>query len=98
MKLARRRSRKLLTQPSSGRINHDHPVVIFDNASISSAASIRLLTIKDVALLLRISSTSVRRLQLARRLPFFKVGGSIRFLESDIAEYLGKGRVDAIDQ
>jgi excisionase family DNA binding protein len=92
------RRRNLSNQPKWGTITDDHPVAIFDNTSIDSAQSIHLLTINDVAKALRVSSTSIRRLQLSRRLPFVKVGGSVRFLQSDIAEYLSKGRVDAIDQ
>jgi len=98
MNSPKRQRKEFSNQPSSGRIAHDHPVVIFDNASIGSTASIRLLTIKDVAKVLTVSATSVRRLQFSRRLPFMKVGGAIRFLQSDIVEYLRKRRVDAIDQ
>ena len=57
---------------------------------------IELLTIKDVAGLLKVSVASVRRLQQGRHLPFIKVGGSVRFAKSDIIEYLKKQRVVAI--
>ena len=59
-------------------------------------STVELLTIKDVAKLLKVSQTSVRRLQQGRHLPFIKVGGSIRFAKTDIFEYLKKGRVEAI--
>ena len=58
--------------------------------------TIELLTIKDVAELLKVSQTSVRRLQQGRHLPFFKVGGSVRFAKTDILEYLKNRRVEAI--
>ena len=58
--------------------------------------TIELLTITDVAKLLKISQTSVRRLQQGRHLPFTKVGGSIRFAKDDILDYLKKGRVEAL--
>ena len=61
-------------------------------------AMIELLTIKEVAGLLKISQTSVRRLQQGRHLPFIKVGGSVRFAESDIINYLKKQRIDSIDR
>jgi excisionase family DNA binding protein len=93
-----RRRSSFSNQPHSGRITDDHPVEILDNTSIDSAQPIHLLTINDVAKALRLSSTSVRRLQLSRRLAFVKVGGGVRFLQSDITAYLKKGRVDAIDQ
>jgi len=46
--------------------------------------------------LLKVSPTSVRRLQQGRHLPFIKVGGSVRFAKDDIVAYLKKGRVEAI--
>ncbi|HEY4498574.1 MAG TPA: helix-turn-helix domain-containing protein [Candidatus Paceibacterota bacterium] len=58
-------------------------------------STIELLTIKDVAELLKVSQVSVRRLQ-GRYLPFIKVGGSIRFAKIDIVEYLKKARVESI--
>jgi excisionase family DNA binding protein len=65
--------------------------------SANSDPAIQLLTIAEVAELLKVSVSGVRRLQQARRLPFIKVGGSVRFLKSDIASYLEKRRVDSID-
>jgi excisionase family DNA binding protein len=56
-----------------------------------------LLTIPDVAELLRLSSSTVRRLQQRRKIPFLKVGGRVRFMRSDIASYLEKQRVRSID-
>lgn len=57
-----------------------------------------LLTISEVAALLKISPTGVRRLQQSRQIPFIKVGGSIRFLKSDIFAYLQKMRVESISE
>lgn len=57
---------------------------------------IELLTIKEVAKLLTVSMSSVRRLQQGRRLPFIKVGGSVRFTKDDILDFLKKQRVEAI--
>jgi excisionase family DNA binding protein len=56
-----------------------------------------LLTIPEVAEFLKISVPSVRRLQQRRLIPFFKVGGSVRFTRSDILSYLEKKRVESID-
>jgi excisionase family DNA binding protein len=56
-----------------------------------------LLTIADVAEILRISGPTVRRLQQQRKLPFIKVGGRIRFTRGDIVSYLEKRRVRPID-
>jgi excisionase family DNA binding protein len=60
-------------------------------------SSIELLTIAEVAELLKVSVPSVRRLQQGRHLPFVKVGGSVRFSKPDILAYLEKRRVESID-
>ena len=59
---------------------------------------LELLTIKEVVGLLKISPSSVRRLQQGRHLPFIKVGGSVRFDKSDVINYLKKQRVEAINR
>ncbi len=64
--------------------------------TIDSSSTDGLLTINDVAELLRISAPSVRRLQQQRHIPFYKVGGSIRFSTSDLNSYLEKSRVESI--
>src|SRR5213080_651834 len=65
--------------------------------SIESTPPIELLTIPEVAKVLKISESGVRRLQQARHLPFIKVGGSIRFYKEDIMSFLEQRRVDSID-
>jgi excisionase family DNA binding protein len=57
---------------------------------------IELLTVKEVAKLLRLSEPGVRDLQSGRHLPFIKVGGAVRFEKRDIIEYLKRRKVDAI--
>jgi excisionase family DNA binding protein len=57
-----------------------------------------LLTISDVAELLKVSVWTVRKLQRQRKIPFVKVGGSIRFERSDLAAYRKSQRVGAIGQ
>jgi excisionase family DNA binding protein len=85
--------------PNDTRLGNDgyDPVPLFDNLSIDSRSQIELLTIPDVARLLKISVSGVRRLYQDRRLPFVKVGGSVRFLASDIKSYLTRQRVQPID-
>jgi excisionase family DNA binding protein len=60
---------------------------------VEISTALELLTIPEVARLLRISVPSVRRLQQQRLIPFFKVGGRIRFARSDLVAYLHKRRV-----
>jgi len=61
-----------------------------------TSLTIDLLTIAEVAELLKISVSGVRRLQQARQLPFIKVGGSVRFLKRDIVVYLEERRLESV--
>lgn len=56
-----------------------------------------LWTLAEVADFLRISVPSARRLQQGRRIPFIKVGGSVRFSKEDVRAYLAKRRVEAVE-
>lgn len=73
------------------------PVLSFDIKSIGSHSEIDMLKVSDVAQLLRISVTSVRRLQQGLHIPFHKVGGCIRFARNDIMAYLAQQRVESIE-
>lgn len=64
--------------------------------AIESNSGTDLMTVAEVAQLLRVSTMSVRRLQYQRRLPFLKIGGSVRFLKRDVLSYIGKQRIDSI--
>jgi excisionase family DNA binding protein len=66
--------------------------------SIDADPSLGLLTIIEVADLLKVSVSTVRRLQQQRKIPFVKIGGSVRFARSDLAFYLERRHVRAIDQ
>lgn len=66
--------------------------------SIDAVPASGLLTIHDVAELLQLSASTVRRLQRQRKIPFIKVGGSVRFVRSDLAAYLERRRVSAIGE
>ncbi len=74
------------------------PVLLFDNQSSDSHSPIEILTIAEVAEILKISITSMRRLQHKRRIPFIKVGGAVRFSISDLTAYLENQRVKPLDQ
>ena len=56
----------------------------------------RLLTVDEVAALLRVSKTSVYRLVEHRVLPFYRLPGSLRFAEEDVQAYLAARRVAAM--
>jgi excisionase family DNA binding protein len=75
------------------------PVLLFDTAMpADSDPAVELLTVAEAARLLRISVSGVRRLQQARRIPFVKVGGSVRFNTRDLAAYVRSNRVESIGQ
>jgi len=56
----------------------------------------KLITPDGLADILNISKASVYRLIASRKLPFYKVGGSLRFSIDDIDKYLGGVRVEPI--
>jgi excisionase family DNA binding protein len=64
--------------------------------SIDCDPFIDLLTIREAANLLRLSVSGVRRLQRQRRIPFIKLGASIRFDRRDLVSLLNKNRVQTI--
>lgn len=65
--------------------------------SIDSGPLPELLTISETAELLKVSVTTIRRLQQQRQIAFHKVRGGIRFTKSDIVSYLKVQRVTSID-
>ena len=64
--------------------------------SAGSIPTLELLTIPEVADLLRVSVPTVRRLQEQRRIPFTKIGGSVRFIRGDVVAYVQQERVESI--
>ena len=52
-----------------------------------------LLTPKELARRLRLSLTTVYRLAEQRKIPFYRISGSIRFAEKDVRRFLESGRV-----
>lgn len=51
-----------------------------------------LLTITQTAKILNISSSTLRGLIQARKLPFYKIGGSVRFSKEELIEHIKKAR------
>ena len=56
----------------------------------------KLLSPYDLADLLHVSRSTVYRLIETRKIPFYKVGGSIRFDEQDVLNYLEENKVEPI--
>jgi excisionase family DNA binding protein len=55
-----------------------------------------MMTIDEAAERMRMSKRYVRRLVAERRIPFHKLGRSVRLAESDIAAFLAAGRVEPV--
>jgi excisionase family DNA binding protein len=54
-----------------------------------------LLTVKELADLLRVSETSIYRLVERRAIPFHRLPRGLRFRREDVAGYLDKCRVES---
>lgn len=63
----------------------------------TDTTTVELLTIAEVAEMLKVSVMTIRRLQGAP-IPFLKVRGKVRFLKQDILSYLEQQRVVPIGQ
>jgi len=55
-----------------------------------------LLTVAELALVLKVEVRFVRRLVAERRIPFHKVGKFVRFYRSDVDDFVSAGRVEPI--
>lgn len=51
-----------------------------------------LWTAEDVALYLRVSEATVRSWQQGRRLPFVKIGGTVRFVPAEIRQLVAEAK------
>ena len=56
----------------------------------------KLLTPDQLADFLNISKTTIYRLIDSRKIPFYKIGGSIRFDKKDIMNYLQESKINPI--
>ena len=58
--------------------------------------ALRVLTIKEAAVILRMSQRTVQRLIQRKELPSFKVGGQWRLRESEVAKWLEALQLEVI--
>jgi len=63
-----------------------------------SIKNTKLLSPNDLAKILNISKPSIYRLIEGRTIPFYKIGGSLRFSEKDVIKYLEKNRIEEISR
>ena len=74
------------------------PILPFKNSMNIGLTSQNLITPDELSRIFKISKPSVYRLVDNRILPFYKVGGSLRFSISDINEYLSNVKVEPIQK
>ncbi|GIE32259.1 hypothetical protein Ait01nite_053040 [Actinoplanes italicus] len=55
-----------------------------------------LLTVAELALVLKVEVRFVRRLVAERRIQFTKVGKYVRFYRSDVQDFIASGRVEPV--
>jgi len=58
----------------------------------------KLITPEDLMKLLNISKSSVYRLVDKRSIPFYKIGGNLRFSIDDIEGYLNTVKIEPIEK
>lgn len=72
------------------------------DSAASSAAPIStdtaLLTVPEVAALLRLTEKGVYAMVAARRIPFVKVSNRVRFVRAEVVEWLSENRVPASER
>jgi excisionase family DNA binding protein len=61
---------------------------------MATAKTSEILTIKEVANFLKVTERTIYRLAAAKQIPAFKVGGSWRFSQADIVEWIKQQAVD----
>jgi excisionase family DNA binding protein len=59
--------------------------------NVEGQSQSEILTVNEVASYLKVSPTTVRKLAKAGKLPYFKIGGSVRFSRRQMAAIL-KGK------
>ena len=63
---------------------------------LTDSHPIELLTRDELMQMLKISKAGVYRLVGKRQIPFYKVGGTLRFDRRDIIEYLQCNRIEPV--
>jgi len=89
-------SKKAVLQYKSPQSSKALPILHLNKLINGDSSANKLITPKELAEFLGISKSSVYLLVETRRLPFYKVGGNLRFKMSDVEEYLKSVRVEPI--
>lgn len=64
---------------------------------LAKAAQLEMLTVKDVAGLLRAQPSSVYAWAKEGKIPAFKINGLLRFDLLEVREWIGKSRIQPVD-
>ncbi|HAM88582.1 MAG: hypothetical protein US83_C0011G0045 [Candidatus Falkowbacteria bacterium GW2011_GWC2_38_22] len=57
----------------------------------------KFYSIKEIAKIFGISNVTIYRLVEARKIPFYKIKGCIRFSHGDVIDYLEQNRLESVD-
>jgi excisionase family DNA binding protein len=77
-----------------------YPDVLFHQVTKSMSTSTGdggILTIKEVAIYLKVTERTIYRLAAAKKIPAFKIGGSWRFSRPDIDSWIKQQSMENID-
>lgn len=64
---------------------------------IGSNTITKLYSTEEIAKILNVSKVTVYRLIESKKIPFYKIKGSIRIAEKDVMEFLERNRVEPIE-
>lgn len=60
-------------------------------------SNLKLYTTDELAKIFNISKPTVYRIIESRKIPFYKVKGSIRFSRDDVLKYLEENRIESVN-
>lgn len=60
-------------------------------------SNLKLYTTDELAKIFNISKPTVYRIIESRKIPFYKVKGSIRFTRDDVLKYLEENRIESVN-
>lgn len=72
------------------------PILPFNNLMKLDLATNNFITPDELAEIFKISKSSIYRLIDKRQIPFFKIGGKLRFAQRDVDNYLENVRIEQI--
>lgn len=64
----------------------------------SCGAEEKLLTVPEVAAMLRLTRKGIYSLIEARRIPFIRVSNRVRFCQGDVLRYVSENRVPSVEK